>query len=76
MWGLVAKVAGWAIAHKSEILAGVQIWKTFRAKRKANQLEGEGTTAYYKRTGLGSVKTAADDAAGDILNDGLIVVHE
>ncbi len=70
MWGFVAKAAGWAIAHKTEILGAVQIWKAFRAKRKRDQREGEGTTAFYKRTGLDSVATAAKLASREILEDG------
>ncbi len=67
MWGFVAKAAGWAIAHKSEIAGAIQIWKAFRAKRKAGQREDEGTTAYYKRTGLDTVADAAKLASREIL---------
>ena len=64
--GFLAKIAGWAFAHKSEIAGAIQIWKAFRARRKAKQLEGEGTTAYYKRTGLETVADAAKLAATEI----------
>ena len=64
--GWAIKIGAWAIAHKSEIMGAVQIWKAFRARRKAKQLEGEGTTAYYKRTGLGTVADAAKLAATEI----------
>ena len=67
MWSWVAKATGWVIAHKSEIAGAIQIWKAFRARRKSNQREDEGTTAYYKRTGIETVKNAATLASREIL---------
>jgi len=60
MWGFLAKAGAWALAHKNEILAGIQVWKALRNKRKKAQAEGEGVVDYYKRTGK---KTVVDGAA-------------
>lgn len=59
MWGWVVKVAGWVWAHKNEIMAGIQVWKALRAKRKASdQPAGE----YWKGQAKDSVARIAADA--------------
>lgn len=44
MWGFIAKAVGWAIAHKTEIGAGISIWRRLRRKRVDS---GESAKDFY-----------------------------
>jgi hypothetical protein len=52
MWGWVAKAAGWAWAHKTEIGTAVQVWKALRNRRLLKQRGDETAKEYYKREGI------------------------
>jgi len=59
MWGFIAKAAGWAIAHRNEIGAGIQIWKRLRKNRKES---GKSAKDFY----LGKGKEVIVEAATEI----------
>lgn len=65
MWSIIAKVGGFLIAHKTEVLSAVQIWRRLRSKRKAAQKDGENPVEYYKRVGKNVLKDAAEDVVNE-----------
>ncbi len=58
MWGIFAKALGWAIAHKTEIGAGISIWRRLRRKRVDS---GKSAKDFYVGKGKDIIVGAALD---------------
>lgn len=62
--GFLAKVGGWAIAHKDALFTAFKIFKGLRGRRKATQESGESVKEYYLRVGGNTLKDVAKELKG------------
>ena len=59
MGALFAKAFGWAVAHKSALITGYNIYCALRGRRKATQESGQSFRDYYTTNGLKILRDAS-----------------